>query len=93
MRLLSNKATGQRKRLQDEENRMAILKLKRKAQEEERRLYASIDDIDIEQKKRWDDFCRFNQEIQQKKAILMLEIGELEKTRDHLEETLTVYTE
>lgn len=91
MRLLNQKKVKQDKGTQADEDRIAVLKVKRKKAEEEKKLADTINDWDIEKKKKWDEFCKWNQEIQSKKALLLLEIEGLEHKRDILEDNIKAY--
>lgn len=91
MQLLSVKKTTDDRRIQADEKRTARLKAERMRNEAEKSLALSISDWDKEKKKKWDEFCKWNQEIQQKKALILREIEQLEHKRDVLIENLNTY--
>lgn len=91
MQLLSPKKSQRAKRIEDDEKKVAALRVERKKLEESRKISELKDNWEPEKKKIWDDFCKWNQEIQQKKARLLVEIEELEKKRDALVDNIKVY--
>lgn len=93
MRLLSQKKIGRDKKLQSDDERAASLKAKIKKIKEDQSLADAINDWDKEKKKKWDDFCKWNQELQGKKALILQEVEELEHKREVLIENLQAYVE
>lgn len=64
------------------------LKIKHDRLKIEKKIFESGIDLSEEKKKIWKEFCVFNQDLQQKKAKLMIEIQTLEERRDLLKEKL-----
>ena len=91
MQLLSSQKVRLGKKLQDDEEQLSRLKVQRKTSEEQRKFSESVADWDNEKKKSWEAFCRWNQTIQVKKALLLSEIEFLERKRDALVENIKVY--
>lgn len=93
MKLLSSSIVRRDKTVKADENRLARLKIKVREEQEAKKLSELRDNWDEEEKKRWQRFCQFNQEIQQRKALLIREIEELEHKKEVLIENLRIYTQ
>lgn len=91
MKLLSPKKSQREKRNEDDEKQVVKLLLERKKLEEGKKISEIKESWEPEKKKMWEDFCRFNQEIQQKKAVLLTEIEELEKKREALVDSIKIH--
>jgi len=91
MKLLSVKKTKRDTQSQNDDKQLAHLKAQIAKNQAEKKLAESINDWDKEKEKKWAEFSKWNQEIQGRKAILIIEIEELEKKRDRLIDNLRAY--
>lgn len=89
MKLLSPSKSKRDNEVEAEQKSLARLRLQRATLEEQKRL--SELDWEPEKKKKWDEFCAFNQDVEQKKAKLIREVSELEAKRDALIEHIKIY--
>lgn len=88
MKLLTPRKAKGVESIEADEKRIASLKMKRKLVEEQKSYSESVNDWDAEKRKQWEEFSKWNQEIQQRKAKILLEIEYLEHKRDVLAENL-----
>ena len=91
MKLLSVKKTKRDTQSQNDDKQLASIKAQIAKNEAEKKLAESINDWDKEKQRKWEDFSKWNQELQGRKAILIIEIEDLEKKRDRLIDNLRAY--
>lgn len=90
MKLLSKKLIARDNRIHEGEER--IIKVKQQIREENaKKKLIRENDLTHEEEKRWKEFCVFNQDLQQRKAILLIEIEDLEKKKEMLVESIKIH--
>jgi lipase chaperone LimK len=91
MQLLSQQNSKRVNTIEADEKRLRKVSIERKRIEEEKRISEAKESWDEEKKKSWQEFCIFNQKLQQQKALLIKEVEELEAKRERIIETIKIH--
>lgn len=83
--------TKQENTLKAEDSKVKRIKAEIRYAKEQKRLSEVYLDWDIVKKKKWEEYCEWNQEMEQRKAKLLSEIERLEHKRDVLLDNLRIY--